>query len=326
MQQRRCRQQGEQKEFREIDVTRLLMLLDIEFKNHNGELWACCPFPEHNEDTPSWSIRANGRHYCFGCKQGGGAVNLVVRKLNLALVSSALSWIEEHGLFMDGALPLEVDVQLTRPSLERPSVEVPADARFTPFDDWVTTAKRYAIKRGITRAQVQRWGIGFATGGYFASRLLLPTREHLTGRLINITGRKWSDGPGPKYLNSKELHGWDSSAIFGEQHWGPWLAGATLVLCEGELNALACERVGAQYVGALGGSTLDKEQVLKLSSFKKVIIAVDMDRAGTEVAEQLRGTLARWSRVQVVKFPDRRDPNDLQLEAPELLKELLWGS
>lgn len=321
------RRRGEQKqEYRAVDVPRMLLLLNIEFKNHNNELWACCPFADHVEKTASWSIKDNGKHYCFGCKRGGGPAKLVLEKLQLALYSSALSWLEEHGLFSDGAMPLEVDVLVTRPSLDRPCVEMPYDARILPFNEWITTARRYAVQRGITAEQVARWGLGYATGGYFQGRLLLPTREHLTGRLINITGRKWGDAKGPKYLNSKELHGWDPAAIFGEQHWGQWLGGATLVLCEGELNALACERVGAQYVGALGGSTLDKEQVLKLSAFKKVIIAVDMDRAGTEVAEQLRGTLARWNRVAAVKFPDARDPNDLQLQDPQLLRELLWGN
>lgn len=319
---------GDQKkrEQRPIDIPRMLKLLGIEFKNHNNELWACCPFPEHDEKTASWSIKPNGHHYCFGCQKGGGAANLVMRVYGFMAFSSALAWIDEHGLFGDGKLPLEVDVVITRPSLDRMEIEPPVDARFFAMSEWkVTVAKRYALKRGITPYQVDRWGIGYATGGYYANRILLPTREYQSGRLINITGRAWSPTKTPKYLNAKEAHGWDPGAVFGEQHWGPYLGSSTLVLCEGELNALACERVGAQYVGALGGSTLDKEQVLKLSVFRKVIIAVDIDRAGTQVAEQLRSTLARWRKAVVVQFPDKRDPNDLEREDPQLLKSLLWA-
>lgn len=309
---------------RAVDVPRMLMLLGIEFRDHHGELWACCPFPGHDEKTPSWSIDSDGLHYCFGCEAGGGPADLVMRVYGFAAFSSALSWLEEHGLYVDGALPLEVEVQLQHRSLVRPEVQVTPDMRFVPLEKWVTTARRYARKRGVTPQQVERWGLGYAAGGWFAGRLLLPTREWRTGRLINVTGRLWG-GEGPKYLNSKESHGADPSAIFGEQHWPQHAGLSTLVLCEGELNALACERVGAQYVGALGGSVLDKGQVLKLSAFQKVIIAVDMDRAGSKVAEALRATLVRWRRMHVVQFPDKRDPNDLERENPSLLKELLWG-
>lgn len=300
------------------------MLLGIEFKDHNGELWARCPHPSHPEKTGSWSIQDDGRHYCFGCKWGGGPAELVRANLGLALYSSATEWIASHGLYVDGALPLNVEVQMSRPSLERLEVQIPPDARFRALDKWVTPARRYVEQRGITEDQVRRWGIGYACGGYFANRVLFPTRTR-TGRLINITGRAWSKTKTPKYLNSKELHGWDPSAIFGEQHWPQYTSRATLVLCEGEINGLACEQAGAMFVGALGGSVLEKEQVLKISTFKTVILATDIDKAGSEIAMALRSTLARWGRCRRVDFPDARDPNDLLTQDPALLKELLWG-
>lgn len=300
------------------------MALGIEFKDHHGELWACCPFPDHDEKTASWSIKQNGLHYCFGCSMGGGAIGLVKMVFDFKLSSVAAMWLEENGLFLDGAMPLDIELEMSRPNLTQPQVELPEHSRWTRLDEWVTPARRYALTRGITPEQVDRWGLGYSAGGYYANRILIPTREHKTGRLISITGRAWSPTKTPKYLNSKEAHGWDPGAIFGEYHWGEYLSRSTLVLTEGELNALACERVGAQFVGALGGSTLQKEQVLKLSQFQRVIIAVDIDRAGTQIAEELRATLARWKRTHVVAFPDKRDPNDLEREDPNLLRALLW--
>jgi len=309
---------------RTVDVPRMLMLLGIVAKDHNGELWARCPHPNHPEKTGSWSIQDDGSHYCFGCKWGGGPAELVRANLGLALYSSARDWLADHGLYSDGALPLAVTVEMWRPSLDLPEVQVPADARFLPLEKWVTPAKRYAEKRGVTDTQVRRWGLGYACGGYYANRLLLPTRTR-EGRLINITGRAWSPTKTPKYLNSKAMQGWDASAIFGEQFWPVSTSCATLVLCEGELNALACEQAGAMFVGALGGSTLEKEQVLKISTFKTVILATDVDRAGSEIASALRSTLARWRMCRRVPFPDGRDPNDLMLQDPALLRELLWA-
>lgn len=311
---------------REVDVVRMLQLLGItDWRMRNGELWACCPFPDHNEHTPSWSIKeATGVHYCQGCHRGGGAVELVRRVLDLAAWSSAYEWVESKGLFQDGSLPLEVRLDITTPSLGGYKFEVPQDVRFKPLPEWVTPARRYAEERGLTEDQVERWGLGYAAGGFYAGRIILPTRNR-AGEVTSIAGRAWSKDKRPKYLNPRTIVGYDPGAIFGEQFWPVIPTRCTLVLCEGELNALACERMGAAYVGALGGSQLEKEQVLKLSQFATVILAVDIDRAGTEIAEQLRATLVRWKRVQRVPFPDKRDPADLALQDPGLLKELLWG-
>lgn len=306
---------------REVDVPKMLMLLGIEFRDRSGEYWAACPHPDHMEKTASWSIDDYGGHHCFGCKWDGGSLELVLRVIGLSGYGAASTWLEEKGLYHDGTVPLSVELEITRPDVAT-EMEFPADARLKPLKDWVTPARRYARSRGLTVAQVDRWGLGFATGGYYANRILLPTRSR-TGALLNITGRAWSPSKTPKYLNAKELHGWDPGAIFGEQHWPEYVTRATLVLCEGEFNALACERIGIEYIGALGGSQLEKEQVLKLSQFQRVILATDMDKAGSEVAQALRATLARWRRCAVVKFPDRRDPNDLERQDPELLGRLI---
>ena len=35
-------------------------------------------------------------------------------------------------------------------------------------------------------------------------------------------------------------------------------------------------------------------------------------------------SLGRWANPRRVEFPDTRDPNDLERQNPQLLKELLW--
>ena len=308
-------------ETRLVDVPKMLLLLGIEFRDRGGEYWARCPHPDHPEKTGSWSISDGGGHHCFGCKWEGGPAELVLQVIGLSAYPAARSWLEEKGLFLDGPTPLAVELAITGRD-QVTDLVIPEDARIVPLKDWVTPARRYARKRGVSSAQVDRWGLGFATGGYYANRMLLPTWGR-SGRLLNITGRAWSKTKTPKYLNAKELHGWDPGAVFGERYWPNYPASSTLVLCEGELNALACERVGIKFVGALGGSQLEKEQVMKVGQFQRIVLATDMDRAGSDIARSLKATLVRWRRVDVVSFPDQRDPNDLEREDPALLKTLL---
>jgi DNA primase len=303
----------------------MLLALGIEFRDQRGEYWARCPHPNHHEKTGSWSISDTGSHHCFGCKWEGGPLELVMRVVDLSTYGAAHQWLLENGLYLDGPVPLNVKVKVTRPAIGATEVAIPEDARFKPLDEWVTPAKRYALKRGITAEQVTRWRLGYAAGGYYANRILLPTYSR-AGALLNITGRAWSSTKTPKYLNAKEQHGWNASAVFGEEFWPEIASRSTLVLCEGEFNALACERVGAKFVGALGGSELEKEQVMKLSQFQHIILATDIDKAGSAIAAALRATLVRWRRCTRVMFPDQRDPNDLERQDPTLLRRLLWAN
>ena len=40
------------------------------------EWWGCCPF--HTEKTPSFSVvPSKGMYYCFGCHEGGSAIDFV---------------------------------------------------------------------------------------------------------------------------------------------------------------------------------------------------------------------------------------------------------
>src|SRR3712207_7393052 len=37
-----------------------------------------CPYPDHSEKTPSFSVSLDqGFYYCFGCSRGGDAIKLV---------------------------------------------------------------------------------------------------------------------------------------------------------------------------------------------------------------------------------------------------------
>lgn len=307
-----------------VDVPGVLTALGIQFRDRGGECWAKCPHPRHAERTPSWSMQADGQHHCFGCHWKGGPAELVLCVIGLSGYRAAQGWIAEKGLYLDTTTPLEVELVVVKPDEPVP-MQVPVDARIGPLEGWVTPARRYAAKRGLTAAQVTRWGLGYATGGYYANRILLPTRSG-SGILLNITGRAWSDTKRPKYKNANELRGWDPRAVFGEQFWPEDPRNSTLVLVEGELNALACERRGVACVGALGGSNLVPGQLLKIERFRHIVIAMDMDLAGEGIAQALQAAFARRRSFGVVQFPDSRDPNDLEREEPMLLDAVLQAA
>ena len=315
-----------------VDVPRLLDALGIFSEESNTgaeELWAACPYPEHEESTPSWSIKNNlslpqhGSNYCFGCGRGGSPADLVMEIVGLSGYGAAIEWLKERTLDVEGVAPMGIQVVLRRPGVHT-ELELPFGLR-SKYKSWTTNAKRYASSRGITEAQIYRWSIGCVPMGPLAGRLYIPAYDR-DGVLLSYTARDYTGDARSRYKepDGKGMDGAHPGAIFGEEHWPQEMFRNELVLCEGAFNSMACERVGARHHGALYGSDLSKEQLLKLTTWKSIVIASDLDTAGDKMARKLLASLSRWGNTRRVKFPDRRDPNDLEREDPELLKELLW--
>ena len=322
-----------------VDIVGMLDALGIrDYKLQGDEVWAPCPYPGHDERTPSWSIkidkndpRRNGYNSCFGCKEGGGPVHLVKEILGLSSYSSAKQWLTENNLDLDNTPPLKTQLVLRRPTLDG-CFALPDGVSVRPLESWNSVARQYAESRGITPRQVERWGLGVGVYGSTKDRIIFPV-YNADGQLLNWTARayagqeRWVDPDtgrmASRYKNPTNADSADMSAVFGEQFWPAHPARDTLVICEGAINALACERAGARYVAALGGSRLDKRQVLKMSRFGRITLAVDMDNAGSKIAKQLKMSLARWSRVHRVEFPDGEDPADIAVRSLEELRELL---
>lgn len=311
-----------------VDVDRLLRALGISAKRAGREWQALCPY--HQDRKPSWSIRdqpghdRHGRHNCFSCGAGGDALRLAADLLGITR-DEATEWLAVNGVTSDPDIPFEVDVQSTGAALQGGCV-VPAGVQVVPFDSWPTAPREYAERdRGITAAQVARWGIGFAVVGRCRGRVWMPIRN-AKGELVSWMARAYDKTMQLRYLTPRreEAPGHDA-AIFGSAHWRTH---QQLVVCEGALNALACERAGAPNVAAIGGSVqkVTPLVIAQLSAFAQVLILTDSDDAGDSAAALIEGSLKRWREVVRLRIEPKagkkRDANDL----PEAeLREILLG-
>ena len=309
------------------DVGKVLDALGIKYRTHGSELWAPCPHPNHHETRPSWSIQtdpqsdSHGVHYCFGCQFTGNIVALVQVLIGGVSYNHAKQWITDRGLWLKGVVALDVAMAVTAPKTRK--LKVPVGLRGGPLESWVTPARRYAVSRGITAGQVLRWRIMYGIDGDMAGRIVFPIRNAL-GDWQSFHARTYV-GHEKRYKNASEADGFDPGAIFGAELWPPHRdvkRASTLVLCEGAINALACERAGATYVAAIGGSEAHARQLLKLSEWGRIVAVTDGDNAGDKVAESLRSQL---SRSTVVERAPMEPKVDAQSMPPAALKELLDG-
>lgn len=65
-----------------------------------------CPFPDHNDSTPSFNYNsAENRFYCFGCKRGGQAVQFIALMEGISMIAAAEKILDRFGslesIFLD---------------------------------------------------------------------------------------------------------------------------------------------------------------------------------------------------------------------------------
>lgn len=295
-----------------LDISRLLQLLGIDARRRRSDWWALCPF--HGDSDPSWHMvdkpgsRKHGSHHCHGCEIGGGPLDLVRHVLGFVTIAAARKWLADNGLAIEDKLPVALEVVSMVARAAR-QFSLPRGTVIAPLREWVTPARRYVESRGITAEQVDRWQIGYAATGRLKGRIVFPFRA-ADDTLTSYSARSFGSDS-KRYLTPDESEAADPAAIFGANRWQA--DRRRLVLTEGVINALACERAGAETIGALNGSHLSEQALLQLGTFDELMVAVDPDHAGDRVWRQLK-SLARWTKLRRAAIPIGYDAAELPAE------------
>lgn len=295
-------------------VESVLAVLGVKYdpKPVKGWLWALCPF--HVDSVPSWRIRITqeryGQHYCFSCKSGGGLADLVSHMRGITMVG-ACAWLEDFAdqipvIKEDLAETIRVEVIESRVSFTPPS-----DIIFEALSKWVSPARKYVDKRGVTESQIKCFRLGYAVEGRLAGRVVIPTWKRRGSDLVmqSYMARDFTEHRKAKrYLYPSTEDHPNLDQMFGEHTWPENRAESVLVVTEGAFNALAIDRVTTDYVTALGGSSLRDAHVAKIATFRAVFVFTDSDEAGDRVADELMQVLCRHTFIKRVRLPT--DPND----------------
>lgn len=303
-----------------VNVPSLLERLGIKAKRKGREWWACCPL--HQERTPSWQIRddeddptRHGRWRCLGaCHTGGGPVSLVMSVLAMSS-REAWEWLRTGSVVERHVLA--IDFEETTPDLSRlvTGFRLPLGVEFAPLCEWPEAARAYILGRGVTEEQVDRWGIGYATGGKLAHRIVFPWRSG-RGELLGYTARTILKDA-KRYREPSEEEGAPRGAVYGEELWPAPKARDTLVVIEGGFNGLAVERATGLPFGAACGSQFLPAHAAKISTFRRVVVIGDPDEAGRGFREAIVGGIGRWSEVVPIDLDRGFDPARIAVERGE---------
>ncbi len=306
-----------------VDVVGKRVSWDARKSNaRKGDYWACCPF--HGEKSPSFHAEeAKGRFYCFGCQKKGNAIDFVMETDKLSFPEAVERLALDAGLALPARTPgggAEMD---RRASLAQ---ALEAAQRFFASElmrQRGATARDYLIrKRGLTPADCERFGLGYAPdsrtalrdslmqaglamdllvdagllvtpddGGApfdrFRHRVMFPITDP-RGRIVGFGARALSDSAQAKYLNSPETPLFDKGRLL--YRFAPARQAAAerkaqgVVVAEGYMDVIALERAGFAAVAPLGTALTEDQIALLWKAGPEPILCLDGDAAGQRAA------------------------------------------
>ncbi len=321
----------------------------VPLKKAGKDYKACCPF--HHEKNPSFSVSAEKQMYkCFGCGEGGGVINFVMKFDNLGLVEAIETIAGESGI----SVVYDENAKPVNPKFERYRALSKAVSDFYAQQFRASPAKgkavNYAQNRSISSEIAERFELGFATPGnkdlllnfeknaqsttdlkalglvktgeygdydFFRDRLMFPIHNS-RGNVIAFGGRAFDNNAKAKYLNSQESPIFSKSKeLYGLYHARKHSRSIDYILVvEGYMDVLALHQAGiSQVVAALGTATTIEHLNILSRTTNTIIFCFDGDKAGKKAAwRALNITLTVIKAGMVVKFlflPDGEDPDTL---------------
>ena len=332
-------------------------------KRAGARFQTLCPF--HNEKSPSFSIDPVKQFFhCFGCKKSGDAITFVREYENLTFTDAVKKLAGRAGVtIVEQALdPKEEADRRRRGRLLDLHREVTAyyhHLLLTSPD--AAHARDYLKSRGFGKEMAERWQIGWAPppnifvpwakaqgmrgrdlvdsgialqkeqGGLyfrFRDRLMFPLRNDY-GDVIGFSGRQLREDPrSGKYINSPETALFKkSNVLFAlDRARKGILKEKTVLLCEGQMDAIACHEQGIESAIAGLGTAFTPQHARTLKRYtKNAILCFDADSAGITASERSFRELSTVGvAVRVIQLPAGEDPDSyMQKHGVEAFRGLL---
>ena len=339
-----------------------LIMEDTVLKGKGNRLMGLCPFPDHVEKTPSFSVSQDRQvYYCFGCMKSGNIFTYLREQRGLGFVEAVELLAGGAGL----SLPVSEAKRFkpVRSGEELFKLNEKACEFYRHHLDRVPSSHEVRAclkKRAYTKDTIQNFKLGYAPRGNvllkylkgeeqkkafhlgllnknergemydtYRNRLMFPiisSRHQVIG-----FGARALDDSLPKYINSREsdvfhkgrsLYGLDESLRFLRQE-------RFALIVEGYTDFLSLWQGGIKNLAATLGTALTDYQARVIKRYvDSVTLIFDGDSAGTKAGERsLPLLLSAGLEVKSVTLPEGQDPDHfVKTQGVEPLKILIQNS
>ncbi|MCG3149475.1 MAG: DNA primase [Verrucomicrobiae bacterium] len=319
---------------------------------------ALCPF--HKEKTPSFNVNPSKQMWkCFGCGAGGDVFKFVMQYENLDFIDAVRRLAEKAGIKIEvedaGATQHRGEKELLLKLHEEVSAYFQENLK-------AGIAQRYLEKREISREVARKWRIGYSTESWdgllqwaagkkyqpelleaaglairteegrvydrFRGRLMFSICDE-QGRVIGFSGRILTDDKDqPKYVNSPETAIFQKGRVLFalDRAKRSIIEEKFAILCEGQIDTIACHEAGLTNVVAPQGTALTDQHARILRRYaEEVVLMYDADEAGQKAI--IRSAEPLWEAgmaMRVAVIPGKDDPDSfIKTQGAEKLKELI---
>lgn len=335
----------------------------IPLKRAGANFSALCPF--HREKTPSFNVNPQRQTFhCFGCHKGGDVFTFVKEYENIGFMDAVRRLAERARIPLEfenspgeqqsrhlkdqlldiheqltqrwqNCLANEAAGQTARDYLAQRGVSAEAVKLFrlgaapAAWDDTVN----WATGKKFDPAVVEQAGLIIKkeeTGHFydrFRGRLMFPICNE-QGRVIAFSGRVLPGDDSPaKYVNSPETSIFTKSKVFFglDKSKRAILDAGYAIICEGQLDLIACYMGGAQNIVAPQGTAFTEQHARILKRYtNEVVLCFDSDNAGQNASVRaLDHLLAAELAVRVAVVPAPDDPDSfIKAHGGEAFREL----
>jgi replicative DNA helicase len=256
-------------------VAEVLESLGIESVERNGEHWALCPNPNHDDTHPSWSANdETGVHLCFACGYKGNIVTLLA---DLRGQEAADRFRSSRNL-ADLPLPKGYRVNRDRPFPALPDRKGKQGRPMSVLALFVDVPDEHLEKRRLTREAVDAYGVLWdGVNQAWVLPFFDPDSLALVGYQLKYANeRKFINVP-PGMSKADTLFGYPTVPAEARR----------VVVVESPLDAVRAHSLGFAAV-AVCGSRLSVRQAEMLQHFDSVVFALDNDEAGRKEHRRLR--------------------------------------
>lgn len=331
-----------------------------------GNSWkACCPF--HSEKTPSFHVNpARQTFHCFGCGVGGDALKFIMMFENLDYPTALRRLADMNGIpvIEEEENPEMARLRRMRARVvEANTLATEYYHRKLCRDAAAAHVREYLKQRGFGIEIARAWQLGWAPPDFrefgqlaasrsmddrllaeayllgrgqrglypvFRDRLMFPI-HNVRGEVVGFSGRVIRADQDPrKYVNTADTAAFHKGELlFGlYKATGPiGKAGMCVVVCEGQLDVIACHEKAdiRNAVAGLGTAFTDEHAKILRKYAKKAILCYDGDNAGIKASEKtFRKLAAAGLEVYHASLPPGEDPDSLiGSSGPEALREAI---
>lgn len=330
----------------------------VQLRRRGRNLTGLCPF--HSEKSPSFTVYPeNQSFFCFGCGAGGDIITFIRRAENLEYMEAVRFLAQRVGLELpentdDGSRQLRLRIQeVNREAARYYNTMLMSDAG--------KAARSYLVNRGMTKAMVTKFGVGYAPDGWqnladylrgkgytqdelvaaalcsrgknggvydsFRDRVIFPIID-LRGGVIGFGGRVMG-GSGPKYLNSGDTLIFKKSRNLFALNLAKATKRKQLLLAEGYMDVISIYQAGFDNAVATLGTALTEEQARLLASYTgEVVIAYDSDGPGQAATQRAVALLEKAGlKMKILSMQGAKDPDEfLKKFGAERFELLIDGS